>query len=209
MEVIKLTLGQLSSNCYLYFDKKTRDCLIIDPGDEPDFIYQEINKFEINPIAILATHAHFDHISAINELKTFFKIPFYIHKNETKLLKWFRASALYYTKVDIGPAPKPDFYYESHFKFNNFNLKIIETFGHTPGGVCIYDSKNQILFSGDTIFEKGIIGRTDFAYCNKKEMKKSINKLLKLPDNVLVYSGHGDEFYMKEFKSEYTNRTSD
>jgi len=193
MDIQTLPVGQLKTNCYLFHN------LIIDPGEAADFIIQKITDLDLKPQAILATHAHFDHIGAVNELKLAFKIPFLMPKKDEVLLKWFRKSALHFTKVDPGPPPKVDKYLGQEC----FTLKIIPTPGHTPGSVCLYSSKEKIVFGGDLIFAGGGVGRYDLPYADKDILQKSIQKILKLPPETIVYPGHGEPTTIGEFKKLY------
>jgi hydroxyacylglutathione hydrolase len=201
IRVEKLVVGQLQANCYLIYDDKTRECIIIDPGDEAEYIIQKITDLDLKPKFIVATHAHFDHVQAATELKLAYKIPFLIHAKDSLLLKHYRKSALHFTKVDPGPAPQPDSYLVENSKLEILNSKfeVIHTPGHTAGGICIYFPKEEILFSGDTIFANGEVGRTDYSYCSKTDLKKSINNLLKLPQQTIVYPGHGEKTTIGNF----------
>lgn len=205
VEVVALPVGQLKANCYLVYDSEFLNTFIVDPGDDADFIYQKITDLNLTPQAIIATHAHFDHIMAVNELKINFKIPFYLPRGEEELLSWMRKSALYFTKTDPGPAPKVDKFIDENtaLEIENCKLKIISTPGHTPGGVCLYLKASNILLSGDTIFARGGVGRYDFPYSNKTALKKSIEKLLKLPDDTKVFPGHGEPTTIGEFKKNF------
>jgi hydroxyacylglutathione hydrolase len=206
IKVEKIVVGSMRTNCYLIYDDKTHECVIVDPGDEADFISQKITRLNLKPIFIIATHGHFDHVMAVNELKLFYKIPFLIHKKDFELLKNMRRSAIHYIKLDPGPAPKADKYFINitKLKLGNNYIKIIETPGHTRGGIALYLNKQELLFSGDTMFAQGGIGRYDFKYCNKKDLQNSINKLLKLPSNTIIYPGHGDSSIIK-FERKFHN----
>ena len=175
--------------------------LIIDPGDDAEYIYNTINTLNLQPQAILATHGHFDHLGAVNELKLAFKIPFCMHQKDEVLLQWFRKSTLHFTKVDPGPAPIIDKYLGTKY----LKFKIILTPGHTPGSVCLYSPKNKIIFVGDLIFKGGGVGRWDFPYADKKLLEKSVQRICKLPDETLVYPGHGEPTTIGEFKKDYLN----
>lgn len=200
MEILKLPVGQLRANCYIVFDEKSSETIIIDPGDEADFIIQKILDYELSPKYIIATHTHFDHIQAVNELKLAFDIPFLMHKKDEILLKHFRKSALYFTKVDPGPAPKPDQYVDikDQLEIENLKLKIITSPGHTPGSICLYNE--EVIFTGDTIFAKGAVGRTDFPYCNSLDLAESIKKILTLNPSLTVLAGHGESSTIGEEK---------
>jgi len=195
MRVIKLELGQLQANCFLVIDRLTDKALIIDPGDEPDFIISKVQEEEIKPIAIIATHGHFDHVMAVNELKLAFKIPFWLSKIDVTLLKRIRSSAQYFAQVDPGPAPQVDRYLRQGGKivFGKEKLTVIETPGHTPGGISLYSKKEKLVFTGDTLFAGGDIGRTDYSYGDSQALEKSIKRILKLPKETIIYPGHGDE----------------
>lgn len=195
LQVEKLPVGQLNTNCYLVHQNKK--CLVVDPGDAAELISRRIKELDLSPQAIIATHAHFDHIAAVNELRLAFQIPFLMDREDELLLKWFRKSTLYFTKVDPGPPPKVDEYLNSKTKV--FAFKIIKTPGHTPGSVCLYSKENKIVFVGDLIFAGGGIGRTDFSYSNKQDLKKSIKKVTKLPKEIVVYPGHGEPTTIGEF----------
>jgi hydroxyacylglutathione hydrolase len=209
IEVARLIVGGLRANCYLVWDKKSREAVIIDPGDEADYIIEKINELDLRPQKIVATHGHFDHVMAVNELKLAlqaqagFKIPFLMHKKDERILRWMRRSAIYFTKVDPGPKPEANENIKEGvvIKAGEIELRVIETPGHTLGGVCLYCPKEKILFSGDTIFAEGAVGRTDFPYCSKAELKKSIKKLLKLPEETKVFPGHGEETTILEWKA--------
>jgi len=212
MEIESLRVGQLETNCYLVFCPKTKEAVIIDPGDAGDFISQKILDLKLKPKLILATHGHFDHILAVTELKLAFNIPFLMHKDDLFLLKRVKRTAEYFLGYPVDLPPAVDQYLTKRevVTFGEEKLKVIETPGHTPGGICLYSSTSHlrggvapaahlggegnggILFSGDTLFCQGV-GRTDFSYCSYKDLMKSLQKLFKLPGKTVVYPGHGSE----------------
>jgi len=200
MRVIKLRLGQLQTNCFLVIDRLTDKALIIDPGDEADFIISKIQEEEIKPTAIIASHGHFDHLMAVNELKLAFEIPFWLSKKDAFLIKRIRSSAQYFAQVDPGPAPQADGYLSQGDKicFGKEKLTVIETPGHTPGGISLYSKKEKLVFTGDTLFAGGDIGRTDYSYGDSQVLEKSIKRILKLPKETIIYPGHGEETTVEE-----------
>ena len=191
-----LPVGQLATNCYLLWDMGSFDCLIIDPGDDADFIIHKIEDLELNPVRIILTHAHFDHILAVNELKTIFSIPMLMDEREEVILSKMRSSCRYFCLFHPGPPPLADSYFHEgeKIKFGGQYVRILETPGHTPGGVCFYSQKDNLLFCGDTIFADGAVGRTDLAEGDEELLLKSIkDKIFKLPDDTVLLPGHGEK----------------
>ena len=202
MEILTFELGSLQTNCYIVFNEKSKEAIIIDPADDGVFLTEKIIELKLKPIAIVATHGHFDHILVSLELKLNFKIPFLISQKDFFLVKEARKSAIYWTSIDPKlEAAKPDKFLKENdiIKIGNEEIVVIETPGHTPGGICLYSKKSNFLFSGDTIF-KDTVGRTDFSYASKKELEKSAEKLLKLPKKTIVLPGHGEETSIAEFQ---------
>lgn len=202
MKTLSFSLGVLQTNCYLVVDKQNR-CLIFDPGDEAVFILEEIQRRKLQPIAILATHGHFDHVMAVGEIQHSFSVPFYINEKDRFLLDRVEETAEYF--LNYKPAILPiknikNLSIENSLKIGNWSLKIIFTPGHTPGSVCFYFEKEKILFSGDTLFKEAI-GRYDFSYSSKKDLDNSLKKLLQLPPDVVVYPGHGETTTIAEARS--------
>lgn len=198
----RLPVGQMQSNCYLFWDEKTLETIIIDPGDTADFIIGKIQELELVPLAIIATHGHFDHVMAVLELKLAYNIPFYMHKEDEFLLDRMRDSAKHFVNFDPGPAPEVDIYLKdnSKLKIANCELVIVHTPGHTPGSVCLYSKKENTVFVGDLIFADGSTGRADFAYSDKAQMARSVEKVKKLPSGTIVYPGHGGEFVLGNYQ---------
>jgi glyoxylase-like metal-dependent hydrolase (beta-lactamase superfamily II) len=204
MEILSFSLGALQANCYLVVDKQNR-CLIFDPGDEAVFILEEIQRRNLQPIAILATHGHFDHIMAAGEIQQSFDIPLYINQKDQFLVDRAEETAEYFLGYKPAILPIKKLIYLRHDKRDfgeqgSFKLKIVRTPGHTPGSVCFYFEKEKILFSGDTLFKEAI-GRYDFSYSSKKDLDNSLKKLLQLPPNVIVYPGHGEITMIAEARS--------
>lgn len=192
MKIERLVVGQLQTNCYLVWDEESREAVIIDPGDDADFILRKIQDFNLKPTLIVATHGHFDHVLCVTELRLAFKIPFLIHQADLFLLKRLQETTRYFTGTETDPILPPDKFVKEGdvIKFGKEKLKIIETPGHTPGSLSFYTP--GILFSGDTIFSSGV-GRTDFSYASPKKLKSSLKKLFQLPNKTIVYPGHGPE----------------
>lgn len=202
MKVESLVVGQLQTNCYLVYCQKTGGCLIIDPGDDADFIFNKIKDLDLKPVAIVATHGHFDHVLTVTELKLAYKIPFYLHKKDWTLIKRAGKSAEYFVGTKADPIIKPDKFIKEGdwIKFGQEKLKVIETPGHTPGSISLYSQKDKLVFVGDLIFAYGGVGRTDFSYANQKRLEESIEKILKLPNKTIIYPGHGEQTTIKEVK---------
>lgn len=204
INVRDLIVGQLSSNCYLVFNED--DLLIIDPGDDAEYIKDAINSIDIKPSAIITTHGHFDHVMAANELQLVYEIPFIIHKKDEFLVKRVASTASYFIGENEALDPKISAYIDTEIIFkDNKWFEVIETPGHTPGSVCLYNKKNNIIFAGDLIFDGGGVGRTDYQYGDSELLMKSIKKILKLPEDTIVYSGHGKEFTIADFKNSIYN----
>lgn len=183
MIIKTLIAGMYEENCYLIMDEGTKELAIIDPGGQPNLIEKEISKLDGKPKFILLTHGHMDHVGAVIELMNKLNIPFYISENEEQYMK--------NDEFVFGSLPKASKYLKEGdtVSLGNNIIKVIETAGHTAGGICFL--VNDELFTGDTLFQ-GSIGRSDFPGGNGAQLIKNIKeKLLPLGDGVKVYPGHG------------------
>lgn len=197
MDVNVLQVGPLMVNCYIVHDSE--NCIIIDPGDEPEKIINYIKNSGMKPLAIFNTHGHFDHIGAVKKLKEEFGIKFYIHENDVFLVKEAASHGVFFGFMNVE-IPEVDEYVKDgdEYRFGELSFNVIHTPGHSPGGVCYYFEKENIIFSGDTLFELSI-GRTDFPYGDIDELIHSIkNKLFILGNDVIVYPGHGEKTTIKK-----------
>lgn len=200
IKIRKLNVGQLQTNCYIVISGT--EALIIDPGDDADYIMRIISDEKVNPAKIIATHSHYDHILAVTELKLAYKIPFLMHRKDEFLLKRMRSSAAHFGRIIADPPPKIDKYLKEDEKLVISHLKfdIIHTPGHTPGSISLYSKEAKAVLVGDVMFAGGGIGRTDFAYSDQPLLLKSIDKLLKLPEGIKVYCGHGEETNIRDIR---------
>ena len=196
MEILSFKLGPLETNAYLVFCPKTRAGLIIDPADEANFLSEKILREKIKPLAIVATHGHFDHLLAANELQLAFDIPFLIHQNDQKVLSTMQKSASWHLrrKMSEEPPKKLSFLKEGEeICFGKESLTVIELPGHTPGSIGLYNFSQKILFSGDTIFKDGV-GRADFSYSSPENLASSLQKIKEKFSGFMVFPGHGESF---------------
>ncbi len=186
----KITAGPFQENGYIVHNADSSNCIIIDPGDMADSYINKIDKNNLNPVGILNTHGHIDHIHAVQPIKNHYSIPFYIHINEKMMIDHYPQGCVMYGMI---PNDKPivDNWLtdESSITIGDMKIKIIHTPGHTPGGVCY--QLNGDIFTGDTIFQ-GSIGRTDFPGGSYNTLMDSLKLLIeKVPGNTKVHSGHG------------------
>ena len=191
--LIRIVVGLLQANCYIYADQETKEAVIIDPGGNGKTIIENVEKRKLNPIAILNTHYHPDHTCANKDLKERFNIPLMIGEKDAVQLQFVYDAAMQ-IMIQCNPSPPADNLLREGdiIKIGCLSLKVIETPGHTKGGICFYDECNNILFSGDTLFLESI-GRTDLPTGSDKELTHSLKKLFNLPLYTAVYTGHGDK----------------
>lgn len=190
LQVELLVVGPLMTNCYIAWDDSVGVGAIIDPGDDADIIITMVKELGVQVDRILATHCHFDHIAAVAALKRELELEFIAHEGDLFFVEDGKEAARKWG-FDIEQPPKPDRFIEDGDKIEvgNFSLEVLHTPGHSPGGVSFLH--NKIIFAGDCLFQ-GSIGRTDFRMGSLEELAKSIRtKLYTLPDNTLVYTGHG------------------
>lgn len=192
MKLKTIVVGPVGTNCYI-LSNDTKDCIIVDPGEDAGRIIAYVNSEELHVSGILLTHGHFDHITAVNELRDVFGCLVYAGSDEQKMLE---DSALNSCGFGMGaPVVIKNVNYLSDGEdvfLAGFSIKTLFTPGHTPGGVCYYIEKEKLLFSGDTLFCMSV-GRTDFPGGSSSTLIKSIkDKLLPLPDDTKVYTGHGE-----------------
>ncbi len=190
MKINQLVVGICQTNCYIVYNKDTKEAMIVDPGDQANDIIMRCRMLEVIPKAILLTHGHFDHMMAAEKVKEEFNIPIYAAEKEVSLLADARAnlSAMWARPVCI----KPDILVKEGDELDicDFHITVIETPGHTVGGVCFYIPEEEVLLSGDTLF-CGSFGRTDFPTGSMSVLARSIReKLFQLPDSTEVYPGH-------------------
>ena len=190
------------TNCYIVQDEISKETMVIDPGAEPDKI---IDVLSAKVKYIYLTHCHGDHIGAVNDVKE--------KKGGKILIHRYDAEGLYNDSISlcsyIGMEPPKELEADSRvddgdlIHVGNLEFRIIHTPGHTKGGSSIYCKKENLLFSGDTIF-RGTWGRTDLPTGSFTDIIDSImNKILILPDDTIIYPGHGKSTKIKEEKPIY------
>lgn len=189
-----LTVGPFQENCYLIGDPESGEGAIVDPGDEADRILAAAERVGLTFRYILNTHAHLDHVGAVDEVKDHLKIPFFLHESESPVLKTVPKQAAMFG-LQIPKAPQVDVWYDLNrdIQLGNLTIRVLFTPGHTPGGVSLYIPSESVLLAGDTLFN-GSIGRTDLPGGDYETLIQSIQQnLFGLPDEVIVYPGHGLE----------------
>ncbi|MGE6259007.1 MBL fold metallo-hydrolase [Heyndrickxia sporothermodurans] len=198
----RIPLGILQTNCYLLVGNN-HECIVIDPGDEGDKLLSIINEQKLKPLAILLTHAHFDHIGAVDTLRNAFQIPVYVHKKESEWLTnpALNGSSIFMIGKSVTQEPADELIKnETTLSIGQFQIDVFETPGHSPGSISFYLKELAVIFAGDTLFLNSI-GRTDLPGGNHQQLITSIeSKLLSLPEETMVLPGHGEETLIKNEK---------
>ncbi len=200
---INTPLGE-PTNCYIVEDEETKETIVIDPAGETEKIIEMLNILEAKLKYIYLTHCHGDHTGAVVELKNRCGGRILIHRIESENLNNPQITLNYYIGI-------PEIELESNSRIDdndlihigNIEFRVIHTPGHTNGGTSLFCEKEKLLFSGDTLF-RGTWGRTDLPTGSLNDIMNSItNKLLILPDDTIVYPGHGKSTMIKEEKPIY------
>lgn len=193
--VITNQLGDFMTNCYTVYNAVTRNAVLIDPASNARFLNNILVNEQLNCVAILLTHGHYDHIGALPELMELVghKVPIYASAEEEDVLNDPRKNLSTMLSGQMVTV-KPDILLQDdqEIELLDTKLRCFLVPGHTKGGMCYYFAENGILFSGDTLFARSI-GRSDFPTGDGIKLVKSIKeKLMTLPDETIVYPGHNE-----------------
>ena len=190
-----LELGPFLANCYIVGSDRTGEGIIIDPVAEAETIMDNVRQLGLTIKLIIATHSHPDHIMALGQIKEETGAPFAMHEAESAgMIASGMARVMgMFMSGSAEPLPKPDMSLQDGeaIEVGDLSFTVLHTPGHSPGGISLYG--NGMVFVGDTLFNFSI-GRTDFPGCSHQQLIESINsKLLTLPDETIVYPGHGPQ----------------
>jgi glyoxylase-like metal-dependent hydrolase (beta-lactamase superfamily II) len=184
MYVETFIVGRLPTNCYVVHCVETKEAIIIDPDVNFDVeaqqIFNYINKESLKIKFIVNTHGHADHINGDGLMQKKYAVPICIHERDAYFLSHLE---------NLDTSKEVLLKDGDSIIFGNVCLKVMHTPGHTMGSICLIGDK--IMFSGDTLFAESI-GRTDFIESSPKDMSETLQKLAKLPDELLVYPGHDE-----------------
>lgn len=194
MKITYMVLGPFQTNTYIAWDEATMNAVVIDPSFTPEHIEEAILKLGVSVQKILVTHAHVDHIAGLSFLRE--KHPdakVYMNENDLPYLK----NAMLNLSDMLGEGiccATPDCLVKEgdEISVDSMHFTVLETPGHTPGGISFYVKESGLVFTGDTLFEASV-GRTDFPGGSMTTLLSSIrDKLFTLPEETCVLSGHGD-----------------
>jgi hydroxyacylglutathione hydrolase len=194
MQIDNLILGGYQTNCYvLRKNDAAQDCLIIDPGLEAEELLEFLDEQKLNPIAVVLTHGHIDHIAGVAALRNLFpEIKVYIHNLDAEMLTEPINNLSVMTGMTFVTEPEDVSLKEGDIiALAGVKLLVLHTPGHTPGGISLYSKQDGVVFVGDTLFADSI-GRTDFPGGSMSQLLASVReKLFTLPGETKVYPGHG------------------
>lgn len=185
MEMLTVCVGAYRTNCYMLWEKDK--IVLIDPGDEPEQIWEQVLRTGKKVAAVLLTHGHFDHVGGVGYIAREAGCPVYIHAAELQLPSHHTDGPIYYTHTyDEGDV----------LEIAGITFQVLHTPGHTPGSVCLLCE--DWMLSGDTLFA-GTCGRTDLPpYGNPAQMRRSLTRLGGLEGNYKVFPGHGHSTTLEE-----------
>jgi hydroxyacylglutathione hydrolase len=190
-EIATLTNGKFKENCYVVRHAATGDCLVVDPGGEPEFILEQLDAAGLRPQRILLTHGHFDHLGAVDALMKRYSIPCEAHVREQRLV---RQAATYAFRFGAGAlaVPRGLTYFDgaAPLDWNGRPVEVLLTPGHTAGSVALALGR-AFVFTGDTLFHEHV-GPTNYPESDPAAIPVSVAALLgRLPDDCVVFPGHG------------------
>lgn len=193
LKIGRIVLSVCATNCYFVYHEGKSECIVIDPADRGDYIYQALGSKGFKVEAILLTHGHFDHIWGCSKLRSLTSAKVYALDEEQEVLE----SSLLNCSESAGRActVKVNTYVHDLdvLELNGFRIQVLATPGHTKGSCCYYFIDDEVLISGDTLFEESV-GRSDLPTGSTSTLIHSIEeKLAPLPDETKVYPGHGDQ----------------
>ncbi len=189
MKIENIVVGALQVNCFIVYDEESRDALVVDPGDEAGRIIRSIEDRKLVVSRIVCTHAHFDHIGAVRELKEKTGAPVMIHKGDSDIyMRADKQGALWGFQIEQPPEPDAYLHDRDEIAFGRSRFSVLHTPGHSPGCICLYGE--GVIFTGDTIFA-GSVGRTDLPGSSMTELKKSFARIIGLPPETRIFPGHG------------------
>lgn len=203
--LIRLEVGLIETNCYIYCDDTTCEGIIIDPGGDSVEILDTVKSNKVKVKYIVLTHGHWDHIGAVDRVKVHTKAQIMIHNLDAKCLQDSTESLGYMFGIN-NPPVTPDILLNGgeEIKIGDIVLKVVHTPGHTQGSICLLG--NGLVFTGDTLF-RGAIGRTDLPGGDYNTLVGSIkSQLFVLPDETVVYPGHGSETTIGEEKNGFEKK---
>ncbi len=192
MIIKKLEVGPIMANCFIIGCETTKQAAVIDPGDDADRILMELAKSELKVKYLINTHGHFDHVGANKRMKEATGAELAIHPDDEPMLEQLSQSAMMFgLSAENSPPADITLNDGDTLSFGEITLEVMHTPGHSKGGVCLYTKGH--LFAGDTLFA-GSIGRTDLQGGDYDTLIASIkDRLLPLPEETVVYTGHGPE----------------
>ena len=207
LKTLKVETGIIDkTNCYIIVDDKTKEAMVIDPGGESDVILDMLNILQVKIKYIYLTHCHADHIGAVKDVKDVHGGKILVHRNDADGIKDDNISLTYHVrneKTEIEADAIVDDNDIIHI--GKIQFKVIHTPGHTTGSSCLYCKEYELLFSGDTVF-RGTWGRTDLPTSSFEDIILSItNKIMILPEETIIYPGHGKATKVKEEEIIYLN----
>ncbi len=190
MKVETIKTGAMGVNTYIVWSEGDESCIVIDPGGYSDKFKEIFNENGIKPEYILLTHGHFDHIGGIERLKQEYNSKIIIHALDKSMLLDPAKNLSCIVGLDFVQPEADELLFDGAVvQTGKTKFKVLHTPGHSPGGISLYG--DGIAFTGDTLVKKSV-GRTDFADCNFNDLLKSIHdKLMVLPDDTVIYPGHG------------------
>ena len=194
--VLVLTVGAFQENCYLLADRGAGMSVLIDPGAEPDRLAAMVEQSETVLEAIWLTHAHLDHIGAIAALKRRWDVPVFLHPLDEPLYRMAeRQAVLYGLPWEQPPAADRTLGDGDVMQLGAFRFDVMHAPGHAPGHVVFHG--HGVAFAGDCLFA-GSIGRTDLPLSNPRDLAASLDRIVTLPEDTVVYPGHGPATTIRE-----------
>jgi hydroxyacylglutathione hydrolase len=184
--------GFIEENCYLVSHPGTCQTVVIDPGDNAPQLIARLKEMNATVVAYLLTHGHVDHLSALAALAAVFPAPIHLHPRDAAWCFTDRNDLPGFYSAPAKPkSPVVPVAEGAILELAGARWSVIETPGHTPGGVCYLLEDDRALFSGDTLF-RGSVGRTDLPGGDARALAGSLRKLAALPEDLAVYPGHGE-----------------